>query len=164
MAEAVEGGETITIVALAAVRECFSGPLQTRIRCTTVPSKEESERETGGLLTPSMHVMATQAAFFSLDFCFVLGFLESRASLSTWTSASSSLWCLFVFVLLLLSTVFILLLSLLSVVRREALLFQRTFPVCGAACGHTEAGGKEGQRGRPGKRVEIKRLESAKVN
>lgn len=80
-------------------------------------------RETGGLLVPSMLVMATRALFFfffRLVFVLFWGFFESRASLSTWTSANSSRQRLFVFFLLLLSTIFILLLSLLSVVGREA--------------------------------------------
>lgn len=49
--------------------------------------------------------------------------------------------------------------------RPEARVFQRTFPVCGAQrAGIRKLEENGGQRGRAGKRGEMKRLESLKVN
>lgn len=165
MAESVEGGETITIVALAGVRECFSGPFQTRIRCTTVLRHHQSRNEERGR-RPISTVDACDGnrggIFFPVYFYFVLSFLKVKPPYQHGHQPAARK-CLFVFVLLLLSSApYLFCSSTLSLYsgaggggargpRPEARVFLRTFPVYGAARGDTEARGKRGSEGSCGK-------------
>lgn len=123
-------------------------------------------REAGGLLVPLMHVMATEAAFFfSVYFYFGLSFLKVKPPYQHGHQPAASK-CLFVFALLLLSTAPYLFCSSLKWRGGGA---RPGFSSARFLCAAQRAGIRKpeengGQRGRAGKRGEMKRLESVKVN